>query len=74
MIRGFIEVKKHLDELINLIKIMAGHHNYLELRNQPGFIPGNGVQTSTLPCFKNLETLEQEIRDRVSGKSYNISG
>ena len=33
MIRGFIEVKKHLDELINLIKIMAGYHNYLEIRN-----------------------------------------
>lgn len=69
MIRGLIEVRKHLDELIDLIKIMAVQ----QLNYEPGKTPmttpaGTAPSKSSMPCFKNMVTLEQEIRDRVSGK------
>ena len=52
LIRGLFEVRKHMDELIVLIQIMA-----------------QGVEgKACMPCVKNLQTLETEIRDRISGK------
>lgn len=58
MIRGLFEVRKHLDELIILIKILSVQQ--LD-SDQPG---------QAMPCFKNISTLESEIRNRISGK-YN---
>ena len=62
MIRGLIEVKKRLIELTTLIKIMAGNHNIQSLT------PNGSANVQTLPCIKNVETLEQEITDRLSFK------
>ena len=69
MIRGLIEVRKHLDELIDLIKIMAVQQlNYEPGKSSTTSPAGTAPLKSSMPCFKNMVTLEQEIRDRVSGK------
>ena len=69
LIRGFIEVRKHLDEMIDLIKIMAVQQLNYEPGKAPSTTPaGTAPSKSSMPCFRNMATLEQEIRDRVSGK------
>lgn len=68
LIKGFIEVRKHLDELIDLIKIMAVQQLNFEPGKTPMAPAGTASSKGSMPCFKNLVTLEQEIRDRVSGK------
>ena len=35
--------------------------------------PAGTVSSIAMPCFKNILTMESEIRDRISGK-YNVSG
>ena len=69
LIRGFIEARKHLDEMIDLIKIMAVQQLNYEPGKTPSTTPaGTAPSKSSMPCFRNMSTLEQEIRDRVSGK------
>lgn len=59
LIRGLFEVRKHMDELIVLIKVMAVSQQLDKQEDK---------YVSPLPCFKNPATLEQELRDRISGK------
>ena len=59
LIRGLFEVRKHMDEFINLIQIMSVQ----QVNPEAG-----KIQSQSMPCFKNLATLEKEIRDRISGK------
>lgn len=58
LMRGLTIVRKHIDELINLIKIMAA--------GQEGLDFSVSGRTSTMPCIKNMVTLEIEIRERIS--------
>jgi len=55
LIRGLFEVRKHIDELIILISIMDDF-------NQP---------RQSMPCIRNIDSLEKEIRERISGK-FNV--
>ena len=67
LIRGLFEVRKHMDELIVLIQIMG---------DVPSVIDSDGNTTKSgsncsMPCIKNIVSLEQEVRDRISGK-FNV--
>ena len=56
---GLIVIRKNLDDMLSLIQIMASTvNNSTQSTNNPQVI---------MPCFKNLVTLESEIRQRVTG-------
>lgn len=61
LIRGFVEVRKHMDELIVMIQIMATKQ---VIKNA-----STGQTHSSMPCFRDLSTLEHEIRQRISCKN-----
>ena len=67
LIRGLFEVRKHMEELIVLIQIMGDMPSVID---SDGNVTKPGVNCS-MPCIKNIATLEQEIRDRISGK-FNV--
>ena len=64
MIRGLFEVRKHLDQMIDLIKIMT-ESQINTVTGQQSFV--------AMPCSKNLNTLEREIRERISGRYHSSS-
>lgn len=83
LIRGLFEVRKHLDELLVLIQIMAAMPPPTRSCSPSSEMPfvldqnsASAMQQTTyratvdvsMQCVKNMATLEQEIRDRVSGK------
>jgi phosphatidylinositol kinase/protein kinase (PI-3 family) len=91
LIRGLFEIRKHMDELIVLIQIMAAMppSKMKTVEDKPNISPKpanndwlGGLTTPSkpppaivdigLPCVKNINTLEQELRDRVSGK-FNVN-
>ena len=57
MVNGIKVIRKELEELLTLIKIMSH-----------GQFSSNKASMDIMPCFKNQATLESEIRNRLSGK------
>lgn len=62
LIRGLVEVRKHMDELIVIIQIMAAKQEESATQAAPEVPP-------PMPCFKDLSTLESEIRARLRSRS-----
>ena len=64
LLRGLDQIRHHLDELIDTIKIMSCCHLLQERSSVMGF--SETAPQNCMPCVRDVCALEKEIRSKVS--------